>query len=154
MLCSDKTAADLKRAGRSGLKDPVDTSPKISTAPTFLETTDREEEASIAWTSGQEGWAKASSVKSMGCASAAMVGGGVSGGSDGGGIDRTGSPAVAGVQLDNDTAGGLDRASATTLSDPGVCLRSVVNSDTKARWRCWRADCGGVTRVMDATRGL
>ena len=90
----------------------------------------------------------------MGCASAAAVGGGVSGRSDGGGIDRTGIPAVAGVQLDNDTAGGLDRASATTFSDPGVCLRSVVNSDTKARWRCWRADCGGVTRVMDATRGL
>jgi hypothetical protein len=154
MLCSDKTAADLKRAGKSGLKVPVETSPKISTAPTFLETTDREEEASIAWTSGQEGWAKASSVKSMGCASAATGGGGVCGGSDGGGIDSTGIPAVAGVQLDNDTAGGLDRASATTFSDPGVCLRSVVNSDTKARWRCWRADCGGVTRVMEATRGL
>jgi hypothetical protein len=154
MLCRDKTAADLKRAGKSGLKVPVETSPKISAAPTFLETTDREEEASIAWTSGQEGWAKASSVKSTGCASAATAVSGVSGGSDGGGIDRTGKPAVAGVQLDNDTAGGLDRASATTFSDPGVCLRSVVNSDTKARWRCWRADCGGVTRVMDATRGL
>ena len=66
----------------------------------------------------------------MGCASAATVGGGVSGGSDGGGIDRTGKPAVAGVQLDNNTAGGgLDRASATTFSDPGVCLMSVVNSE-------------------------
>jgi hypothetical protein len=32
-----------------------------------LETTDREGEASIACTSGQEGWAKESSVKSMGC---------------------------------------------------------------------------------------
>jgi hypothetical protein len=90
-------AAVLKRAGKSGLKTPVETSPKTSTAPTFLETTDNEEEASIAWTSGQEGWAKASSVKSMGCASAATAGGGVSGGSDGGGIDRTGKPAVAGV---------------------------------------------------------
>jgi hypothetical protein len=55
MLCRDKTAADLKRAGKSGLKVPVETSPKISTASTFLETTDKEEEASIAWTSGQEG---------------------------------------------------------------------------------------------------
>jgi hypothetical protein len=55
MLCRDKTAADLKRAGRSGLKVPVETSPKISTAPTFLATTDKEEAASIAWTSGQEG---------------------------------------------------------------------------------------------------
>jgi len=54
MLCSDQTAAALKRAG-NGLKVPVETSPKISTAPTFLETTDKEEEASIAWTSGQEG---------------------------------------------------------------------------------------------------
>jgi hypothetical protein len=65
MLCSDKTAAVLKRAGKSGLKTPVETSPKTSTAPTFLETTDTEGETSIAWTSGQEGWAKESSVKSM-----------------------------------------------------------------------------------------
>ncbi len=37
---------------------------------------------------------------------------------------------MAGVELDNNTAGGgLDRASATTLSEPGVCLRSVVNSE-------------------------
>jgi hypothetical protein len=31
--------------------------------------------------------------------------------------------AVAGVQLDNNTAGGLERASATTFSEPGVCQR-------------------------------
>ncbi len=86
----------------------------------------------------------------MGCASAATAGGGVCGGSDGGGIDRTDKPSVETFT----TAGGLDRASATTLAVPGVCLRSVVNSYTKARWRCWRADCGGVTRVMEATRGL
>jgi hypothetical protein len=129
MLWRDKTAAALKRAGKSGLKTPVETSPKTSTAPTFLETTDNEGEASIAWTSGQEGWAKASSVKSMGCASAATANGGVSGGSDGGGIDRTGKPTVAGVELDNNTVGGLDRASATTFSVPGVCLKSVVNSE-------------------------
>jgi hypothetical protein len=122
-------AAVLKRAGKSGLKTPVETSPKTSTAPTFLETTDNEGEASIAWTSGQEGWAKASSVKSMGCASAATANGGVSGGSDGGGIDRTGKPTVAGVELDNNTVGGLDSASATTFSFPGVCLKSVVNSE-------------------------
>jgi hypothetical protein len=48
MLCRDRTAADLKRVGKSGLKTPVETSPKISTAPTFLETTDNEGEASIA----------------------------------------------------------------------------------------------------------
>jgi hypothetical protein len=57
MLWSDQTAAVLKRAGKSGLKTPVETSPKTSTAPTFLETTDKEGETSIAWTSGQEGWA-------------------------------------------------------------------------------------------------
>ena len=107
----------------------------------------------------------------MGCASAATAGGGVSGGSDGGGIDRTGKPFVAGVkldnntaggggidrtgkpfvagvELDNDTVGGLDRASATTFSEPGVCLRSVVNSEMYARCRCWRADCGGVTWLV------
>jgi hypothetical protein len=55
MLWSDQTAAVLKRAGKSGLKTPVETSPKTSTAPTFLETTDREGDDSIAWTSGQEG---------------------------------------------------------------------------------------------------
>jgi hypothetical protein len=149
MLCRDKTAADLKRAGKSGLKVPVETSPKISTAPTFLETTDKEEEASIAWTSGQEGWEKERSMKSMGCASAAAAGGGVCGGAGKrGGTERIGKPSAATL------GGGLDRASATTFSEPGVCLRSVVNSETKARWRCWRADCGGVTRVMEATRGL
>jgi hypothetical protein len=47
MLWRDKTAAALKRAGKSGLKTPVETSPKTSTAPTFLETTDKEGEASI-----------------------------------------------------------------------------------------------------------
>ena len=77
----------------------------------------------------------------MGCASAAAAGagGGVDGTrggtarigkpSDGGGIDRIGKPTVAGVELDNNTVGGLDRASATTFSGPGVCLRSVVNSE-------------------------
>jgi hypothetical protein len=144
MLWSDQTAAVLKRAGKSGLKTPVETSPKTSTAPTFLETTDKDGEASIACTSGQEGWAKESSVKSMGCASAAVTweaavagvkldnntAGGGSGVSAGGGINRTGKPFVAGVRLDNNTAGGgLDRASATTFSDPGVCLMSVVNSE-------------------------
>ncbi len=82
----------------------------------------------------KKGWTKASSVKSMGCASAATAGGGVCGDSDGGagvGIDRIGKPSVETFTM----AGGLDRASATTLSEPGVCLRSVVNSDTKARWR-------------------
>jgi hypothetical protein len=133
MLCSDKTAAALKRAGKSGLKTPVDTSPKTSTAPTFLETTDNEGEASIAWTSGQEGWAKESSMKSMGCASAAAtckaVCRGGSGGKLAGGIERTGKP----EEGASNSEGGLDRASATTFSAPGVCLRSVVNSDTKAR---------------------
>jgi hypothetical protein len=65
----------------------------------------------------------------MGCASAATANGGVSGGSDGGGIDKTGKPTVVGVELDNNTVGGLDRASATTFSVPGVCLKSVVNSE-------------------------
>jgi hypothetical protein len=154
MLCRDKTAADLKRAGKSGLKTPVETSPKTSTAPTFLETTDKEGETSIAWTSGQEGWAKESSMKSMGCASAAATWEAVGrGGSDGkltSGIEWTGKPATGTFM----TVGGLERVSATTFSEPGVCLRSVVNSEMYARWRCWRADCGGETRVMAATSGL
>ncbi len=29
-----------------------------------------------------------------------------------------------------------------------------MNSEMYARWRCWRADCGGETRVMAATSGL
>jgi hypothetical protein len=150
MLCNDQTAAVLKRAGKSGRKTPVDTSPKTSAAPTFLETTDNEGETSIAWTSGQEGWAKESSMKSTGCASAAAAGGG--GGGDGkrGGIERIDKP----EESTPTTGGGLERASATTFSEPGVCLRSVVNSETYARWRCWRADCGGETRVMAATSGL
>jgi hypothetical protein len=127
MLCRDQTAATLKRAGRSGLKTPVETSPKTSAVSTFLETTDNEEEASIAWTSGQDGCAKESSKKSMGCASAAATCGvfcrGGSGGGVSGGIDRTGNPSAATM------GGGLESASATTFSDPGVCLMSVVNSE-------------------------
>ncbi len=106
------------------------------------------------FTSGQESCAKESSKKSMGCASAAGAGGAVcrgdSGGKLGGGIERTGKP-VAGT---SNTGGGLERASVTTFSEPGVSLRSVVNSEMYARWRCWRADCGGVTQVMAATSGL
>jgi hypothetical protein len=109
-------AADLKREGKSGLKTPVETSPKTSTAPTFLETTDKDEETSIAWTSGQAGWVKESSMKSMGCASAAETCKAVCrGGSDGRltfGIEWTGKPAT-GTPM---TVGGLERASATTFS--------------------------------------
>ncbi len=117
--------AALKREDKSGLKTPVETSPRTSTAPIFLETTDNEGEASIAWTSGQEGWAKESSMKPMGCTSAA-VGGAVCGGSGGklrSGMERTGKPSAATL------GGGLESASATTFSDPGVCLMSVVNSE-------------------------
>ena len=93
-------------------------------------------------------------MKSMGCASAAVTWEAVGrGGSDGkltSGIEWTGKPATGTFM----TLGGLERASATTFSEPGVCLRSVVNSEMYARWRCWRADCGGVTRTMAATRGL
>ena len=127
MLCNDQTAAVLKRAGKSGLKTPVETSPKTSTAPTFLETTDNDGEVSIVCTSGQETWAKERSMKSMGCASAAAVGGG---GQLRGGTERTGKTSA--VTL----GGGLESASATTFSDPGVCLISVVNSEMYARWRC------------------
>ncbi len=90
----------------------------------------------------------------MGCASVTGVGeAGCHGGSDGklsGGIEWTGKPATGTLM----TVGGLERASATTFSASGVCLRSVVNSEMQARWRCWRADCGGVTRVMAATSSL
>jgi hypothetical protein len=48
MLCNDQTAAALKRAGSSGLKTPVETSPKTSVEPTFLDTTEREGETSMA----------------------------------------------------------------------------------------------------------
>ncbi len=65
----------------------------------------------------------------MGCASAREVGGVVChGGSDGkltSGIEWTGKPAT-GTFI---SAGGLERALATTFSVPGVCLRSVVNSE-------------------------
>ncbi len=90
-------------------------------------------------------------MKSMGCASAAAADGGGCGGGDGkmrGGTERTGKPSAATL------GGGLESASATTISDPGVCLISVVNSEMYARWRCCRADCGGVTRTMAATSGL
>ncbi len=145
MLWRESTAADLNLAGSSGLKVPVETSPNTSAAPYFLDTMDNEGETNMIFTSGQESCAKESSKKSMGCASAAGAGGKLSGG-----IERTGKP-VAGI---SNTGGGLERASATTFSEPGVCLRSVVNSEMYARWRCWRADCGGVTRVMAATSGL
>ncbi len=82
MLCNDSTAADLKRAGNSSLNTPVETSPNTSAAPYFLDTTDNEGETSMDGTSGQAGWAKESSKKSIGCASAAAAGGG-GGGSDG-----------------------------------------------------------------------
>ena len=74
-------------------------------------------------------------MKSTGCASAAAAGGG--GGGDGkrGGIERIDKP----EESTPTTGGGLERASATTFSEPGVCLRSVVNSEMYARWRCWRA---------------
>ncbi len=145
MLCSDQTAADLKRAGKSGQKTPVETSPKTSAAPTLLETTNNEGETSIAWTSGQEGWAKESSMKSMGCASAAAVGGG--GGGDGklrGGTERTDKPSSTTL------GGGLESASATTFSDPGVCLISVVNSEMLLARRLRRrdADHGGDERFV------
>ncbi len=65
----------------------------------------------------------------MGCASATEVGGVVfRGGSDGkltSGIEWTGKPATGTFM----SPGGLERASATTFSAPGVCLRSVVNSE-------------------------
>jgi hypothetical protein len=127
--CCAVTTADLKPAGKSVLKTPMETSPKTSTAPTFFETTDNEGETSIAWTSGQEGWAKESSMKSMGCASAAGTCKAVClGGSNdklAGGIERTGRPSAETFTM----VGGLERVSATTFSEPGVCLRSVVNSE-------------------------
>jgi hypothetical protein len=61
-------------------------------------------------------------MKSMGCASAAGTCKAVCrGGSDGkltGGIERTGKPEE-GI---SNSEGGLERASATTFSVPGVCL--------------------------------
>ena len=74
-------------------------------------------------------------MKSMGCASAAAADGGGCGGGDGkmrGGTERIGKPLAATL------GGGLESASATTFSDPGVCLISVVNSEMYPRWRCCR----------------
>jgi hypothetical protein len=62
----------------------------------------------------------------------------------------------AGIQLDGDGAVGGDgrlRASATLLAVPEVWPMSEVNSAIKERWRCCRADQGGKTRSMAATRG-
>jgi hypothetical protein len=120
MLWSDSTAADLNLAGRSGLKIPVETSPNTSAAPYFLDTTDNAGETRMDCTSGQAGWAKERSKKSIGCAS----GGCASGGGLSCGMEKTGKPVE---------GGGRERASATTLSEPGVCLRSVVNSEMYAR---------------------
>ena len=49
---------------------------------------------------------------------------------------------------------GLDSASATTFSVPGVWRISVVNSEMYAKCRCWRADQGGDTRTIAETSGL
>jgi hypothetical protein len=46
------------------------------------------------------------------------------------------------------------RASATMLAVPEVWRMSDVNSAMYERWRCWRADQGGDTQSMAATRGL
>ena len=93
-------------------------------------------------------------MKSMGCASAVVTWEAAGrGGPDDkltSGIEWTGKP----EEGTSNCEGGLERASATTFSEPGVCLRSVVNSEMYARCRCWRADCGGVTRTMAATSGL
>jgi hypothetical protein len=133
MLWSESTAADLNLAGSSGLKVPVETSPNTSAAPYFLDTMDNEGETNMLFTSGQESCATESSTKSMGCASAAGAGGAVCRGDSCckliSGIERTGKP-VAGI---SNTGGGLERASATTFSEPGVCLRSVLNSEMYAR---------------------
>ncbi len=69
-------------------------------------------------------------MKLMGCASAAAAGGGDGGDGKRGGTERTGKPSAATL------GGGLESASATTFSDPGVCLISVVNSEMYARWHC------------------
>ena len=118
---------DLNWAGSSGLKVPVETSPNTSAAPTLCETTDNDDEESITLTSGQESCAKARSKKSMGRASA-TAGGKAADGSDGklaGGMDRTHRPASAVAAA----GGGRESASATTLAEPGVWLRLVVNSE-------------------------
>ncbi len=66
----------------------------------------------------------------------------------------------AGLQLLGDGAVGGDggdgrlRVSATMLAVPEVWRISDVNSAIYERWRCWRADQGGDTRSMAATRGL
>ena len=49
---------------------------------------------------------------------------------------------------------GRDSASATTLSVPGVCLTSAVNSEMNASCLCWRGVHGGDTLCMACTRGL
>jgi hypothetical protein len=122
--------ADLNWAGISGLKVPAETSPNTSAAPNLRETTDNEGEASITWTSRQDSCAKTSSRKLMGCASATAgsreAGGRGSDGKLAGGMDRTSRPAGS---IHRTMGGGQERASETTLAEPGVWLRSVVNSE-------------------------
>ncbi len=93
-------------------------------------------------------------MKSMGCASAMATWEAVGrGGSDGkltSGIEWTGKPATGTFM----TVGGLERASATTFSEPGVCpicgeIRDVRKVALLVRGLRWRnADHGGDQRLV------
>ena len=113
----------------------------------------------MAATAGQVNCAAAMREKSTGCAAATAVVdstevaeiGKLAGVGDGkaDGITGVEDGAVGGVGGD-----GRLRASATMLAVPEVWRISEVNSAIYERWRCWRADQGGDTRSMAATRGL
>ena len=48
---------------------------------------------------------------------------------------------------------GWERASATTLSGPGMWTAVTKNSEMKAIWSCWRPEFGDERRCRAATRG-
>jgi hypothetical protein len=121
----------------------------------------------MAATSGQVSCAAAMREKSTGCAAATAVLDstelaeiGKLAGVEDGKVDGITAGTEAGIQLVEDGAvGGVGgdgrlRASATMLAVPEVWWMFDVNSAIYERWRCWRADQGGDTRSMAATRGL
>ena len=49
---------------------------------------------------------------------------------------------------------GRERVSATVYLVPGTWMKSLVNSEMKARWRCCLADHGGEEQNRACVRGL
>jgi hypothetical protein len=116
----------------------------------------------MAATSGQVNCAAAMREKFTGCAAATAVAdstevaeiGRLAGVGDGKADGITGGTGAEDGAVGGVGGAGRLRASATMLAVPEVWRMSEVNSAIYERWRCWRADQGGDTRSMAATRGL